>query len=172
MRGRWAAYTLVWAIVVAAGSSVAWLAISRVGHEVALLGDVPVVSRPLATTVVLPGPSDPPVTPPPGTPPVSTDPPTSTRPTTRPRTSTSAPRANPSTSAVVPVEGSTTTDGGRVFAACAGTSLLFRSAQAADGWTVSTSSSTNRIEVEFRRSDRDIEVTVRCVFGAPTFTQD
>ncbi|MFN8096868.1 MAG: hypothetical protein U0Q21_01055 [Dermatophilaceae bacterium] len=147
-RRVWVRYVVLWALVVAATSALAWLAIGRSGRELAAIDALP-SATPGATTASTG--SD---TPPPS---ASTTP-------TRPNAPTSGPPPATATSL--------TTRGGRVTVTCRGSLLTFRSATPADGWSVDGPlMEDGRLELKFVAADAEIEISGRCANGVPVVTQ-
>lgn len=161
----WIWALVAWVLVVAATSTLAWVAISRAGDEVLGAPSAPLPdagaaggavssSAPTASPSTGPGSSS------------TTAPP----PTTRPPATTGGSSTNPP--AAQPVDRSATVTGGQVTVRCAGDVISLRAAIPSSGWTLRDESRVGEVRVEFRSDEGQSEVRATCVAGVPQLEVD
>ena len=77
------------------------------------------------------------------------------------------PSVAPSVRPAEPRTASFTTDGGTVVAQCVGTAIELVSITPRDGWRCEQESEHGGLEVKFKSGEREVEIAVVCVRGAP-----
>ena len=171
---------LAWLLVVTAVGFVTYVVVGSAGRDVgqasaaATAVPLPTVTPTVASTPRATTSTSTPASPRPTR--SATPRPTATRAGTPKATTSPAPPPPVTRTTPPPSPSSTTrsftTQGGTVVATCTGSTIRLDSITVRDGWRVENETEGGAVEVKFKASETEIEVTLRCVGGVPTRVDD
>ena len=155
---RWVWAVIAWAVVVAATSTLAWVAISRAGDQV--LGGAAPAPLPTTSGAQASG--------------TQTSGTQTSVPTVPPSSPSSSGTGSASTGppSAAPVDESVTVTGGHVSVRCTGNAVSLRGASPASGWTMRNDTRADEVRIEFRSDAGESKVRATCVDGEPSIETD